>query len=373
MSARPSATPDSEVSAPPENAAPAEPRTAQALPESKPDGGRAQSKAAVVPVKPRAAPSTHARTTPRVQRAGTGTAKPLKRQARASRGYRMAGVLTAGLVLAAVAIGFAVFHHSGGNSGTGSTAGRSGAGNARLVDAAEVSRSAAAWVNAQVGSGSIISCDPVMCRALKSGGLPAAQLLVLKQGITSPLGSAVIVATPVLRSQIGSRLSSVYAPGILASFGSGSQQIQVRTVAPHGAADYMAQAKADLGARKLSGAELASSSRVVVSGTARKELAAGEVDARLMTVITGLAASHPVDVVAFGDSGPSTATAPFRSAELAETNMQTMVATVAGQRPPFRAAHMASLKLSTGRSALSIDFTAPSLFGLLGSNPASGG
>jgi hypothetical protein len=92
-----------------------------------------------------------------------------------------------------------------------------------------------------------------------------------------------------------------------------------------------------------------------------------------MTVIIGLATSHPVDIVAFGDAGPSTATAPFRSAELAETNMQTMVATVAGQRPPFRAAHMESLKLSTGRSVLSIDFTAPSIFGLLGSDPPSAG
>jgi hypothetical protein len=289
----------------------------------------------------------------------------------------MAGVLTVGVVLAAVAAGFAVFHHTGGNSTTGSTAGRSGnarsgAANARPVDAAQVSRNAAVWVAAQVGSASIISCDPVMCQALKSGGLPAGQLLVLKQGITSPLGSAVVVATPILRSQIGSRLSSVYAPGILARFGSGSQQIQVRAVAAHGAADYMAHARADLAARKQSGSELAGNSKVVVSGVARKELAAGEVDARLMTVIIGLATSHPVDIVAFGDAGPSTATAPFRSAELAETNMQTMVATVARQQPPFRAAHMTSLKLGKGRSVLSIDFAAPSIFGLLGSNPASG-
>jgi len=381
VSIAPASTPDlaaDQVSAPPENAAPAESGTAEALPEGGPDDGRAQSKAAVVPVKPRPAPSTHARTTPRVQRAGAGTAKPLKRQARASRSYRMAGVLTAGVVLAAVAVGFAVFHHTGGNSATGSTAGRSGgarsgAANARPADAAELSRNAAAWVAAQVGSASIISCDPVMCQALKSSGLPAGQLLVLKQGITSPLGSAIIVATPVLRSQIGSRLGSVYAPGILARFGSGSQQIEVRAVAAHGPADYMARAKADLAARKLSGSQLAGNSRVVVSGTARKELAAGEVDARLMTVITGLAASHPVDIVAFGEAGPNTATAPFRSAELAESNMQTMVATVTGLQPPFRAAHMASLKLSTGRSVLSIDFTAPSIFGLLGSNPASGG
>ena len=59
-----------------------------------------------------------------------------------------------------------------------------------------------------------------------------------------------------------------------------------------------------------------------------------------MTVITGLAASHPVKIVSFGESGPDTATAPFRSAELAETNMQKMLATVSGAAAAFpRRAH----------------------------------
>ena len=70
-----------------------------------------------------------------------------------------------------------------------------------------------------------------------------------------------------------------------------------------------------------------------------------------MTVITGLAACHPVDIVAFGESGPDTAMAPFRSAELAETNMREMMPTVGAQPPPFRAAHMASVRLSSGRSS----------------------
>ena len=58
---------------------------------------------------------------------------------------------------------------------------------------------------------------------------------MLKPGRTNPLDSTVIVATPILRSQIGSRLTSVYAPGLLARFGSGSRQIQVRSIALHGA------------------------------------------------------------------------------------------------------------------------------------------
>ena len=92
-----------------------------------------------------------------------------------------------------------------------------------------------------------------------------------------------------------------------------------------------------------------------------------------MTVITFLAGGHPVDIVAFGDSGPDTATAPFRSAELAETNMPEMVRTVRSQPPPYRAAHMASVRLSSGRLVLRIDFTAPSPFGLLGAGAGTGG
>jgi hypothetical protein len=73
-----------------------------------------------------------------------------------------------------------------------------------------------------------------------------------------------------------------------------------------------------------------------------------------------------VDIVAFGQSGPDTAIAPFRSAELAENNMRAMMQAVRSQPSPFRVAHMTSVRLSSGRLVLRIDFTAPSPFGLLG-------
>jgi hypothetical protein len=97
------------------------------------------------------------------------------------------------------------------------------------------------------------------------------------------------------------------------------------------------------------------------------------VDSRLMTVIADLAVGHPVDIVAFGESGPDTAVAPLRSAELAETNMREMERTVSSQPPHFRVAHMSSVRLSSGRLVLRIDFTAPSLFGLLGGGAGTGG
>jgi len=49
------------------------------------------------------------------------------------------------------------------------------------------------------------------------------------------------------------------------------------------------------------------------------------------------------------------------------------VRTVSGQQSTFRAAHMASVRLPSGRLVLRIDFTAPSLFGLLGADPGTGG
>jgi hypothetical protein len=383
-----------EVSAPSENSAPAEPEAAEAPAKRQADEAGAQPKAAVASAEvkaaeatvarpqPRPAPSTHARTAPRVQPAGAGTAKPPKRQARASRSYQMAGVLVAAVIVGAAALGFAVLHHTGGNSATGKSAGRStagrsgaarsGAGSARPVGPAAISHQAAAWVAAQAGPATI-SCDPVMCQALKSRGMPDGQLRELKPGTTDPLGSAIIVATPVLRSQVGSRLSSVYAPALLARFGSGSRQIQVRAIAPHGAAAYMSLAKADLAARKMSGTQLAQSSRIVIPAAARRQLAGGEVDSRLMTVLTALAARYPVHIVAFGDSGPVTDVAPFRSADLAGSNLIAMRTLLLAQQSPFRVTQASFLPLHTGQPVLRIDFAAPSMFGLLGSGAGSAG
>ena len=291
----------------------------------------------------------------------------------------MAGVLVTTVTVGLLAVGFAVFHHSGGDATRGSSTGQSGTGqggtgqggtgSARPADPATLSRNAAAWVAAQVGSANVISCDPAMCQALMARHIPASRLYVLKPGKTNPLDSSVIVATPILRSQIGSRLTSVYAPGLLARFGSGGRQIEVRAIALHGPAAYMSGMKEDLALRKLSGTQIAQSSRIVGSTTVKRRLANGEVDARLMTVITWLAAHFSVHVVAFGDAGPGADVAPFRSAELTGTNVKTMLAALRGQQAAqssFRATHVGLLRLRSGQTVLRIAFAAPSPFGLLG-------
>jgi hypothetical protein len=54
---------------------------------------------------------------------------------------------------------------------------------------------------------------------------------------TDPLGSDLVIATAAIRAQFGARLASVYAPAIIASFGSGNARIDIRLVFPGGTAN----------------------------------------------------------------------------------------------------------------------------------------
>jgi len=230
--------------------------------------------------------------------------------------------------------------------------------------AAETRVQAAAWVARQVSTGVILACDPAMCSALVGQGVPAGNLLVLGAGAGDPLGSAIVLATPAVRATFGSRLASIYAPEILASFGTGADRIEVRVVAPDGSAAYLRALAADRLARQVAAAQLLRNSRVSLTAPARAELAAGRVDARLLLTLATLAASEPLHITGFGGAGPGASPdLPLRSAEFttpAGTSARAL-AFVRAQRPPYLAAHAA---LAPG-GALTIEFAAPSPLGLL--------
>ena len=116
--------------------------------------------------------------------------------------------------------------------------------------AAEVRDAAAAWVASQVSRAKPISCDPVMCQALRAHGVPAADLLVLKPGGGAPLRSRVIVVTAAVTKMVGTEFLTADAPAAIASFGSGSRQVSVRLIYPQGAAAYAAALRQDIAERK---------------------------------------------------------------------------------------------------------------------------
>jgi hypothetical protein len=258
---------------------------------------------------------------------------------------------------------------------------QSDAGNS--LDAAAARSEAASWVAAQVSPSTEVSCDPVMCQAIASRGFPSADLDRVLRGTIYPQYSAVIVATAAVRREFGAYLSSGYAPAIIASFGSGPAEVDVRVVASQGAAAYKAAVGADLRARALAGAQLARNPRIDVSAVARRQLRAGRVDTRILTILPILASTSPVSVVAFGDPGPGAgAASPLRSVELARSSetagaghprsLTAMVALLNAQRAPFRPTRIALVRLPDGRAGVRVEFAAPSPLGLLGASNHTG-
>jgi hypothetical protein len=236
---------------------------------------------------------------------------------------------------------------------------------------------AAAWVAGQVSLPATVSCDRVMCQALAAHGVPAVSLLELGPGKADPLRSSIVVATAAVRSMIGSRVITADAPAVIASFGSGSRRISIRVVAPRGAAAYFPALSADIAARKAAGTQLLGNQRIIASAAARRQLAGGRVDPRLLVVIASLAAQRPVSIVAFGDLAPGASPGiPLRAADLAQTGgtagpspaaqMRAMAVFLRAQRDPYLGAHIQTVRLAGGRNVLRIEFAAPSPLGLLG-------
>ncbi|HEY5395727.1 MAG TPA: hypothetical protein VIL16_10055 [Trebonia sp.] len=242
------------------------------------------------------------------------------------------------------------------------------------LQAATASRATAArWIAGQVSPSAIVACDPAMCAALQASGVGAGRLLALGPSASDPLGSDLVVATPALRSQFGARLASVYAPVVIASFGSGPARIDIRAVAADGTAAYDSALAADRSARIAAGAQLIGNHRIAVAAAAGAVLRAGRVDPRLLAMLAALAAQQPLRILAFGDPSPGASAAiPLRSVELAPAQAGTHAAARLGAMLSFlRAQQLPFLPTAAALvhgSALSVEYAAPSPLGLLSGN-----
>jgi hypothetical protein len=241
---------------------------------------------------------------------------------------------------------------------------------------AAIRAQAAAWVAGQVSPDSTVSCDAVTCTALKAHGFPAGKLVVLGPTSPDPVPSDLVVETSAVRALLGNSLPIAWAPTVLASFGSGPAAITVRVVAPDGAAAYQASVEASLAHRKRSGTALLSHTRITVSARARSQLAAGQVDSRLLLALALLAAHQPVNIVQFENPGPGASpSVPFRFADLADSipsghmdaavYIRTALAVLSADAAQIGPARVVSGTLQ-GKAALQIQFTAPSPLGSTG-------
>ena len=230
-------------------------------------------------------------------------------------------------------------------------------------------KQAAAWVAYQVNPSAVVSCDPAMCEVLRAHGVPTYDLNAIEPNTPNPFGShaQVVVATPTIRVHFGSRLASVYAPAVLASFGSGKARIDIRVIARDGAAAYLSQLKGDQHARKSNGGLLLSTGRIATSDNARAQLRAGLVDVRLILAISDSAAVvNQLNVTGFADAGPGASLGmPLRSATLtgSRASLRSIAAYLRTLEGLYRPSHV-TIKQRDGKPTLVIEFAAPIPLGL---------
>jgi hypothetical protein len=299
--------------------------------------------------------------------------------------HRLA-IVVAVLAVAVLVVGgltVSLLRHTGTGSAAGQQAARAGlrTGPAGQNAAATTAGHAAAvWVARQVSRDAMVACDPGMCHVLEAQGLPAGNLLVLRSRTTGLRFCNVIVATQNIRNLLGSRILGQSAPAVIAGFGSGAARIDVRAVAPGGAAAYRAALAADWAARRKAAAELMKSPRIHAGDAAMQVLRAGMVDSRVLITLAALAASHPVNVMAFGDAAPGAAAGvPLREMEITgargpahrTAELRRMRSFVLAQRAVFLPAHVTLVRLAGGAAALRIEFGAPSPLGLLVGRPVT--
>jgi hypothetical protein len=326
--------------------------------------------AAVTPVPAAARPATVAPAVP-----FPAIVHPGARHTRSARRWQLTGMLVAIAVVAcAVAIAMAMRHSPALRAHR--TARNSGS--QEISAEIAIRAGAAAWVAGQVGHNVEIACDSAMCSDLAQHGFPPGNLNVLQPTAPDPYGSELVIATASVRSQFGAKLATVYAPEVIASFGTGANRIDVRLVASDGPAAFAHALRADLLARKSSGAELLRNPKVGTSAVARAQLAAGQVDLRLVTTLAFIAGQEPLDIVDFGSIAPGAGPGvPLRFADLAETDpaarmtaaaySRALLALVRAQQPPYVPLSVGLVRLNTGQTVLRIEFGAPSLLGLLSS------
>ncbi len=215
---------------------------------------------------------------------------------------------------------------------------------------------------------------PLVCSALLGQGVPAGRLLPLRSTGASPFGADVIVASPSVRSEYGSDLTSLYAPTLIASFGSGATRVDVRVIAPQGGAAYRAAEGPDLADRKAAGAQLLRNPRFHATAQVARQITAGQVDARLLVTLASLVSQRTISVGSFNDTGPG---APVEFRQVTITSPGGRDAALAADLDQIRTQGAPYLPDSAtivhpgGPNALRIEFGAPSPQGLLSGGNSS--
>jgi hypothetical protein len=242
-------------------------------------------------------------------------------------------------------------------------------------EAADVTQ-AAAWIGLQVGTGTVVACDPRTCAALTAAGFPVSQEVQVGLNTQSLSNASVVVVTPQLHtlfSEVDPSLGYDVAPTVLASFGG----VSIQPIYSGGGTAYQTALSQDVQDRIQLGEQLLNSGLLTVTPSAQSELAAGEVDPRLLLALQSLADSQPIDIIGFTDSGPGASPGvPFRAVDLSTADPNGGMSSAAyidgivrilkahATFPPYQ--NVMKVTLPDGQVVAQVQYAAPSPLGLLG-------
>ena len=302
--------------------------------------------------------------------AGGLASRPRRRRRKNGRAARRrrAAVLLTSILLVAGAGGLAFTLSWPGASLEQLTGGR--VQNSPLAAEATARKQAITWILHQVSPAAVVSCDTLVCADLVRNGFPSSNLSPLGPGANDPLGSELVVATATVRNQFGSRLG-VYAPAVIASFGTKNARIDIRWVYPDGAKVYRAALPAALRVRKGADAQLLTNSNIWFSTTAREQLRSGQIDPWLPPLLALMAHIHPLRIVDFSSQSPGGGPASLmRWVDVATTVKAAHLTRAAylswirsfidTQRAEYQPVWVQQVTLPNGQAVLRIGYGAPS-------------
>jgi hypothetical protein len=250
---------------------------------------------------------------------------------------------------------------SGSGSASRSASGSSSSSSAAAAAAAASRVQAAAWVAQQVSPNVTVWCDPGMCGQLRRDGFPVGRVQPLPRGGRVPSGSGVVVATAVVRDQLGPRLAAAVAPQLIASFGAGAGRIDVRAIAPAGPAALRTELAAEQTALASAGRQLLGNKNIQVSASARTALSAGRVDARLLAILSLVSAQLPVRLLAFIGAPGAGSGVPLRGADIGVATLaarSSVIALLDVQQGSYRPAAVTAIG-GAGQALVAVRFDAP--------------
>lgn len=163
---------------------------------------------------------------------------------------------------------------------------------------------AADWLAAQLGDHASVACDQAMCTLLRKRGVPQKRLHVVDGTGSTARHATLVVSTPTVRGELGTRLDSGVAPDVIGIFGSGPQRVEVRLGNPRHLATLQKRDLLSTEYRRNAGNRLLRLRGVHANYATRKDLALGYVDGRVTHVLAVLAEHLTVNVSAFSAGGP---------------------------------------------------------------------